>query len=53
MLFMLYSTQKNNLSDAEKYFKYALSLNRNYQPAIRGLGIISYKRMIIIKVLVN
>ncbi len=34
--------KQNRGSDAERYFRGALSLQANYQPALRGLGMMSY-----------
>jgi tetratricopeptide (TPR) repeat protein len=34
--------KQNKGTDAERYFRGALSLQANYQPALRGLGMMSY-----------
>jgi len=36
--------KQNNQTDAERYFRAALSLQGTYQPAIRGLGMMNYRR---------
>jgi len=36
--------KQNNQVDAERYFRAALSLQGNYQPAVRGLGMMNYRR---------
>jgi predicted Zn-dependent protease len=39
----IYLKQKNQ-TEAERYFRAALSLQGNYQPAIRGLGMMNYRK---------
>ena len=36
--------KKNDPTNAEKYFNYALRLDNNYQPALRGMGSINYMK---------